>query len=82
MKRIPGRFHPGEYLHDELQARDDSETVRLANRIGGQKLLNLLVCEESVTEEIASALSDVLGIEAEFWLNLQAAYDKGEKKWR
>lgn len=80
MKRVPGRFHPGEYLYAELLARDGSEMAMLAVRIGGCKLLKLLDGDETITKEIANALSEVLGIEANFWLNLQKAYDEGVKK--
>ena len=68
-------FHPGEHLSDELNARGWTQTefaeiirrpVRLVNEIINGK--------RGVTPETARELGAALGTSAEFWMNLETAY--------
>lgn len=69
--------HPGEVLREELEERGISQT-RLANEIGMKvSLLNELVHgKRSFTIEYAMLLEAALGIDADFWMNLQGSYNK------
>lgn len=78
-KQIPERFHPGEYIKEEMKARDMSFTeLALAMNLRPRNLGALLRERDSVDRDIAKRLQQAFGISAKFWLNLQAAYDEGE----
>lgn len=68
--------HPGRVLKRELQARGIKQKD-FASEIGMQPthLSALLNGKRSVSNETASRLERSLGIDAYFWLNLQAKYD-------
>lgn len=70
--------HPGEILREELECRGITQT-RLANEIGIKvSLLNELINgKRDFTIEYAMMLEAALGIEADFWINLQTGYNKG-----
>jgi addiction module HigA family antidote len=70
-------IHPGELLKDELEARGISQ-ARLAKEIGmSASLLNEIVRgKRAVTTEYALLFEAALGIDADFWLRTQAAYNK------
>lgn len=80
-KRIPGQFHPGEYIKEEMEARGWTPN-ELARRMdfGLSIVKGLCRGERRVTRLTAQALGRAFGTEAEVWLNLQAAYDKGGEK--
>lgn len=68
-------FHPGEHLLDELEARGWTQTefaeiidrpLRLVNEIVNGK--------RGITPETARGLGAALGTSAEFWMNLDTAY--------
>lgn len=69
--------HPGEILGQELEeigisARDFADALDVpAERIAG-----VLAEREGVSEEIALGLSGYFGTTAQFWLNLQATYER------
>lgn len=71
--------HPGEVLREELECRGITQT-RLAQEIGVKvSLLNELINgKRDFTVEYAMMLEAALGIEADFWLNLQSMYDKAK----
>lgn len=71
--------HPGEILREELECRDITQT-RLAAEIGVKvSLLNELINgKRDFTIEYAMLIEAALGIEADFWMNLQTAYNKGK----
>ena len=73
--------HPGEVLREELEFRNLTQT-RLAARIGvSVSLLNELInCKRDFTTEYALLLEAALGIDADFWLNMQSAYNKNRVK--
>lgn len=74
---IPGDiFHPGEYLKDEIDARELSQQ-ELADKTGLSKSEISLIIHghRNITPQIAIKLELTLGISAEFWMNLQIKYD-------
>lgn len=70
-------IHPGEVLREEIECRGITQT-RLASEIGiAVSLLNELINgKRDFTIEYALMIEAALGIEADFWLNMQAAYNK------
>lgn len=68
-------FPPGEFLADELEARGWTQT-ELAGIIGrSQKLVNDLVNgKRAVTPETATDLAAAFGTTAQFWMNLETAW--------
>ena len=69
--------HPTELIKDEMRERGLKRN-ELAKRMGMQlsNLSRLLNKNEAITSHIAHKLELALGIDAEMWLNLQAAYDR------
>ena len=71
--------HPGEILLEEfLNAYDPPITqVEASKRLGWSfvRLNQLINAKRGVTAENAVDLSTLTGTSAEFWMNLQAAYD-------
>jgi HTH-type transcriptional regulator / antitoxin HigA len=75
-KRISAEvFPPGEFLGDELEARGWTQT-EFAEIIGRpQKLVNDIVLgKRSVTPETAADFAAALGTSAQFWMNLETAW--------
>lgn len=75
--RMPGDiFHPGEYIKDELEARDMSQQ-ELADKMKVSKSEMSLVIHghRDINVRLAILLEKALGIDAEFWMNLQIKYD-------
>ena len=68
--------HPGEYLADELDARDWTQDD-LAEVMGRSRIhINRLVQgKTAVTPESAHELAKAFGTSAELWMNLQVAYE-------
>ncbi len=74
---IPGDiFHPGEHLKDEIESREMSQQV-LADKLNLSKSEISLIINghRNITPTIAVKLEEVLGINAEFWMNIQIKYD-------
>lgn len=71
--------HPGEMLREELESRGITQT-KLAKEIGiTVSLLNELINgKRDFTIEYAMMVEAALGINADFWMNLQVAYNKGK----
>lgn len=69
--------HPTELIKDEMRERGLKRN-ELAKRMGIQlsNLSRLLNKKETITQQTASRLENALGIEAEIWLNMQAAYER------
>ena len=68
--------HPGEILREELVARGISlNRMSRDTRIPLSRISKLVHCERSFTPETALRLERYLGASAQFWLNLQVAYD-------
>jgi len=75
-RRVAEAFPPGEFIKEELEARDWSQ-VELAEIIGREpKVINDLVKgKRGITPEIAKALGDAFGTSAQYWMNLQSSYE-------
>lgn len=73
--------HPGEILGEEIEERGITQT-KLAEEIGVKvSLLNELIKgKRDFTIEYALLLEAALGIDADFWVNLQANYNKAKAK--
>jgi HTH-type transcriptional regulator/antitoxin HigA len=69
-------IHPGEVLKDEIEARELSKSDT-AYKLGMQpgNLSELFKGKRNITAGLALKLEDLLGISAEFWLNLQNSYE-------
>ena len=66
---------PGEILAEELAARGLTRH-ELAARLGwsAPAVNDIIKAKQAITPDIATGLEQVLGIEAEFWTNLEADY--------
>jgi antitoxin HigA-1 len=71
-------IHPGEFLlEDFLKPTNTSvDAFAVAAGLPVEHVQAIVVGTESVTADTASALSAALGTTAQFWLNLQATYDR------
>ena len=72
-------FHPGEYLKDELDAREWTQT-ELAEMIGRPlRLINRIIAGKAgITAQTAQQLAAAFGTSAELWMNLQNQYDRAK----
>ena len=72
-------FHPGEYLKDELDAREWTQT-ELAKMIGRPlRLINRIIAGKvGITAQTAQQLATAFGTSAELWMNLQNQYDRAK----
>jgi len=73
--------HPGEILREEIDCRGITQT-KLAKDLGMKvSLLNELINgKRDFTIEYALMLEAALGIDADFWINLQNDYSKGKAR--
>ena len=78
--RIPRTYSdmaipPGEVLEEELEARGMTQK-ELAARLGrpAQVVNEIIKAKKSITPETAIGLGKVLGIDAQFWINLESDY--------
>jgi addiction module HigA family antidote len=74
MARTP--IHPGEILGDELEEIGLS-AKKLANviEVPPNRLYQILAGKRSMTADTALRLSRYFGMSADFWMNLQSAYE-------
>src|SRR5260370_22152071 len=74
MARTP--IHPGEILADELE-ETGLTAKRLADFIGvpPNRVYQLLAGKRNMTADTALRLSQYFGMSADFWMNLQTAYE-------
>jgi HTH-type transcriptional regulator/antitoxin HigA len=74
---------PGELLAEELEARGMTQR-ELADRTGrpGQKISEIINGKKSITYDTALELEKVLGIPAQFWVNLEASYQLTKARLR
>jgi antitoxin HigA-1 len=80
MVRIPAHrapTHPGEMLLAELFEPLKMTQVGLAERIGVsvQRVNELVKGKRGMTPDTALRLERIFGMDAQFWLNLQLAWD-------
>lgn len=75
---IPNHLtHPGEVLKDELVAREMSQNMLAKEaKLTKSQVSQIANCERNITPSIAIKLEYALGIDAEFWLNLQSRYNR------
>src|SRR5712675_233796 len=74
MARTP--IHPGEILGDELEeigltAKKLADTIE----VPPNRLYQLLAGKRNITADTALRLSQYFGTSADFWMNLQSAYE-------
>ncbi len=76
MKNQMPPTHPGEILREELEARGLSvHAIAMALRVPASRMAEIAAGRRAVTADTALRLALALGMSAEFWLNLQSAYD-------
>lgn len=80
MLRIPTNgppTHPGEMLLEEFLKPLEISQMELAQRIGVSypRVNELIHGKRGMTPDTALRLEKLLGMEAEFWLNLQLMWD-------
>lgn len=70
-------IHPGEILDEEFLKPLDMSAGALAKRLGvpRTRIERLVKGDTALTADTALRLSAFFGNTAEFWLNLQRAYD-------
>lgn len=73
---LKDKFHPGEFIKDELEARDMkqkdlAEKMNIAKNV----LSEIIHGKRNLTADLSLKLEAALGINAEFWMNLQVGYD-------
>jgi antitoxin HigA-1 len=68
--------HPGEILREEIEEMNISAGL-LAKNLGvpTNRITEILNGKRSITSDTALRLSRYFGTSAEFWMNLQIAYD-------
>ena len=81
--KAPVTLHPGEVLLLEIEARQ-LKKFEFAGQLNIQssQLSELLHGKRHVSAQMAIKLEDLLGIDAEFWMRLQAAYDLAVERKR
>lgn len=74
MPRTP--IHPGEILGDELESLGLT-AKKLAGliKVPPNRLYQLLSGKRNITADTALRLSRYFGMSADFWMNLQSAYE-------
>jgi addiction module HigA family antidote len=74
MARTP--IHPGEILSDELEEIGLS-AKRLADviEVPPNRVYQILAGKRNLTADTALRLSQYFGMSADFWMNLQSAYE-------
>lgn len=80
--RVPAEvFPPGEFLREELEARDWSQQ-ELADILGRPPRLvsELISGKRAITPETARGLADAFGTSAEYWMNLESQYQLSKVK--
>lgn len=68
--------HPGEFIREELEARDWSQRD-LAYVLGApEQAVNMIISgKRGISADMARALADAFGVSAELFVNLQSAFD-------
>lgn len=69
-------LHPGKVLQEELAARDMTQREFAKRMHRPPQVINQIIRgKKAITPETALAIEKVLGIDAQFWVNLQRIYD-------
>ena len=79
-----GNIHPGEVLQEDYLVPLEMTPYALAKGLGmtPSAIGDILAGRRSITPATALRLERFFGAEAQFWLNLQAAYDLEEQASR
>lgn len=74
--RVPAEvFPPGEFLREELEAREWSQQELADILDRPARLISELICaKRAITPETARGLADAFGTSAEYWMNLESQY--------
>lgn len=68
--------HPGEILKDELEELDmNPSNLAKMLMVPANRVIDIIKGKRSITADTALRLSRFFGTTAEFWLNLQTAFD-------
>lgn len=74
MTRTP--IHPGEILNDELEAVGlSAKRLAEALEVPANRLYQILAGKRNLTADTALRLGQYFGMSANFWMNLQSAYE-------
>jgi len=75
-RRMPAQvFPPGEFIREELEARDWTQADLAAILNKPLPAVNEIITgKKAITPETAQSLGDAFGVGPEFWLNLENAY--------
>lgn len=69
-------IHPGEQLRDELDELGISgNALALDLRVPANRINDILAGKRGITADTALRLARYFGTTAEFWMNLQTAYE-------
>lgn len=80
--RVPAEvFPPGEFLREELEAREWSQQ-ELADILDRPPRLisELIAGKRAITPETARGLAEAFGMSAEYWMNLESQYQLSKVK--
>lgn len=70
-------IHPGETLREVLEERNMSQKeLSLRTKVSAKHISTVLNGEKNISVSFAKKLEYALNIDAEFWINLQALYDR------
>lgn len=74
-------FPPGEFLRDELEARDwtQQELAEILDR-PPRLVSEIISAKRAITPETAKGLSEALGTSAEYWMSLESQYQLSKVK--
>ena len=76
-------IHPGETLVEVLKDRKMSQKeLAIRTRMTEKYISAVINGQENISSSFANKLEYVLGIEKEFWMNLQANYEREKKDVR
>ena len=80
--RVPAEvFPPGEFLREELEARDWSQQ-ELAEIMGrpARLISELISGKRAVTPETAKGLAEAFGTSPDYWMSLESQYQLSDRK--
>lgn len=70
-------IHPGEVLREEflLPLKMTAHALAVALRVPASRINDIVLERRAVTADTAARLGRYFGTSAEFWMNLQTAFD-------
>ncbi|MHB8170270.1 MAG: HigA family addiction module antitoxin [Thermincolia bacterium] len=70
-------IHPGETLKEMLEEREMMQReLAIRTDVTEKHVSNIVNCQKPISVSFAKKLEYALGVDASFWINLQANYDK------